>query len=493
MSKSVAVIGSGLGGLSAAIDLRSRGFSVDLYEKNAYTGGKAGSLNVKGFTFDTGPSILTMPFVLEKIMKKAGYDLEERLPLIRLEKICKYFFTDGTELNAFSDTGKFVDELDSKTSDKRQDIEKFLSYCAAMYSNAKDLFLFNSLEALPETFRSRPWDLFKVILSLDIFRTLHASHKKFFKDPNTIQLFDRYATYSGSDPYKLPATLNIIPHVEYGLGVFVPRGGIRAIPAVLTDAVHKMGVAIYTEREVKKILLRGKTVTGIETRDGKREYDAVVSNCDVNTTYKELLSDKSSKRSVRYGKMEPSSSAIVFYWGIKGLHGQLEANNIIFSSDYSGEFRQIFNERKIPEDPTIYINITSKYCPMDAPEMSENWFVLVNVPYDKGQDWKNGTLKVKERVLRSIEKRIGSDISGKIVSEDVLTPPDISRNTLSNKGSIYGISSNSKMAAFYRQPNRSDIYKGLYFCGGSAHPGGGMPLVMLSGIITADLVEKHVS
>lgn len=491
MGKRAAVIGGGLGGLSAAISLRDKGLEVDLFEKNSFTGGKAGAASFGGFTFDTGPSLLTMPFVFEKLIKKCGKDPLQELPVKQLDIICKYFFNDGTIFNAYSDRDKLLDEFDAKTDDPGERVQGFFQYCENIYNNAKDMFLFDTLENVPGIFKKDPLKGLSIFANLDIFRTLHRSHEVFFRDPNTIQLFDRYATYSGSDPFKLAATLNIIPHVEYSIGAFVPERGIRAIPEVLTAAAAGSGVRIYTGSKVDNILLEGKRVTGIEVSGNKLKYDMVLSNADVKTTYKELLKDTSSRMSKRYLSSEPSSSAIVFYWAVNDDLEELEANNIFFSGDYRTEFAQIFDKKVCPEDPTVYVNISSKYYPHDAPPGCGNWFVLVNVPHDLGQDWRSETGKVRTRVLRRLNRALGKDIGPKISAEEVMTPEDIYRNTYSNRGSIYGISSNSRMAAYYRQPNRSDLYNGLYFSGGSAHPGGGMPLVALSGMIASELAEKH--
>jgi len=491
MPKKAAVVGAGIGGLSAALELRARGFDADLYDKNSYVGGKAGCEQREGFTFDTGPSLLTMPFVFEKLLERSGLDPAEELPVIKLDIICRYFFSDGTVLDAFSDRRRLLEEFGLKTSDSGERVGRFLDHCRKIYDSASGMFLFDTLENVPRIFREDPLKGIKTILDLDIFRTFHASHERSFSDPKTIQLFDRYATYSGSDPYKLPATLNIVPHVEYGIGAYVPRKGIRAIPAALSAAAASSGVNIFTGAKVDRIIHDGVKVTGIEAGGRIKEYDIVVSNADVNTTYRDLLGGASSNMAARYARLEPSSSAIVFYWGIKGIFERLDVNNIFFSSDYRKEFAQIFDQGVCPEEPTVYVNITSKYCPSDAPEGCEAWFVLVNVPYDSGQDWAAEAASVKARALEVLRRRLGVDVGSRIISEKVMTPADIYEKTLSNRGSIYGISSNSRMAAYNRQPNRSGDLKGLYFAGGSAHPGGGMPLVALSGMIASDLVEKY--
>lgn len=235
-----------------------------------------------------------------------------------------------------------------------------------------------------------------------------------------------------------------------------------------------------------------KTITGIVAHDQTYNFDAVISNADVNTTYLKLLNDSESFESKRYQKLEPSLSGLVFYWAIDDLHSQLEVHNIIFSKNYKKEFDDIFSKRVIPEDPTIYIYISSKYNQDDSPAGKENWFVMVNAPYIKEQNWDEEIKSARKRIIDRINSVLRINIENKILGERILTPLDIQNNTGSFRGSIYGISSNNRNAAFLRQPNKSRSYKNLYFCGGSAHPGGGIPLVILSGKIVSDLIQKDI-
>jgi phytoene desaturase len=306
-----------------------------------------------------------------------------------------------------------------------------------------------------------------------------------------VQLFDRYATYNGSSPYKVPATLNIIPYVEYGLGGFAVTGGIYAIPAALGRLAGQLGVRMFLETRVERVLHRNGRVKGIRVGGEDMDYPIVVSNADVLRTYEDLLVDPEARLARRYGALEPSSSGLVFFWGMDGKNPELGVNNIFFSGDYPREFRELFVEQVCPVEPTVYVNITSKVTPGDAPEGGENWFVLINAPCDVGQDWPQEVAASRERILDRVRQGLGRSIAREIVSEEVMNPRDIQNNTGSRMGSLYGISSNTSMAAFLRHPNRSRRYRGLYFCGGSVHPGGGMPLAVLSGKIAADLIRRH--
>jgi phytoene desaturase len=496
MTKKVAVIGSGLGGLSSALLLSSRGYNVTVFEMGIKPGGKANSLHLNNFRFDTGPSLITMPFILEEILHEAGYKLSDYLKLTKLDLLCKYYYPDRTFINAYSNLEKLSSEIEQKTSDTSHSLKKYLDYCQKIYSLTTDIFLLNSPTEVKNLFSKNAIRALINFKDIDVFRTVDGANRSFFTDPKTIQLFNRYATYSGSNPYLAPATLNTIQHVEYSLGGYICEGGVYKIVEVFAELCKENGVQFHFNSKVSKInLIRDKAVSINYINENKlsitENFDIIISNADVNFTYNCLLLDNTSNAAKRYESLEPSSSALVFYWGIKGNYPELEPHNIIFSSHYKKEFEEIFDFKKCPEDPTIYIYISSKFNRTDAPENCENWFVLVNAPYISGQNWAGEIVSTKERVLSKINSVLEIDLNKLILEEEILTPEMIETQTGSRLGSIYGISSNSRNAAFLRQPNRSKKYKGLYFCGGSAHPGGGIPLVMLSGKLAADQILKY--
>ncbi|MGE5796278.1 MAG: 1-hydroxycarotenoid 3,4-desaturase CrtD [Ignavibacteria bacterium] len=489
--KNCAVIGSGLGGLSAAIRLANRGIKVQVFEKNSFPGGKVSQIMEKGFRFDTGASLLTMPFVLEELFTDAGEKSENYLKLKRLDINCKYFYPDGTILNAFSNRDKLIEEIISRTSEKKENLIKLFKSSESVYDLTADLFLFNSVFD-SKIFRNKK--SLKTVLrinQLDLFKSMHKSNSELLQDKRIIQLFDRYATFNGSDPYCTPATLKVIQHVENGLGAWTCENGIYSITEALCKLAIKMGVVFHFNKNVESILYKKGRVTGIKTGNETINSEILISNGDINFTYRELLRDKSSLPAKIYNRLEPSSSAIVFYWGVRGIHPALEIHNILFSQDYKDEFNYIFQKKTVPDDPTIYIYISSKFNPNDAPGTSENWFVMTNAAYNNGQNWDKEIDKTRKCIIQKINDMLGIDISTKIVFEKIMSPPDFESRTNSTKGSIYGISSNSKFAAFFRHQNRSRKYKGLYFTGGSVHPGGGIPLVLLSGKITDRLIGRY--
>jgi phytoene desaturase len=485
------VVGAGLGGLSAAIRLAAAGWGVTVYEQQDLPGGKAGSESRGAYRFDTGPSLLTMPYVIEQLFAEAGRAWTDYLQVERLDVICNYFWPDGTRLHAYGDPERFAQEIEQKIGEPAERVLRYLDYAGRIHDVAAQLFLWNSLHDARTYFSKLFWSRLIRLGRIDPLRTMDRATRSFFSDPRVVQLFNRYATYNGSSPFRTPATLNIIPYVEYAHGGYAVVGGIHALPRALERLAGELGVEIrYGERVDRIVTTEGRAaVTGVEVLGRFESADAVISNVDVSVTYPELLRDEHARQLHRYRRLEPSSSGLVYYWGIREPFDELTVNNIFFSSDYPREFASIFDERRLPDDPTIYINITSKVTPTDAPKNGENWFILVNAPYVDGQNWTAESGRMRETVLGRLSTTLNRPVSDLIEEEGIMTPADIERKTMSYRGALYGIASNTRLAAFARHPNRSPDYAGLYFCGGSAHPGGGMPLVMLSGKIAADLVR----
>ncbi len=491
--KRIGIIGAGLGGLSAAIRLANAGFDVDVFEQNSDAGGKAGSLIFDGFRFDTGPSLLTMPHVLKELFRECGESLHDYIHLKKLDVICKYFYPDGTIISAFSDVNLFGKEIERSTHDKHKSLKNYFSYCKTIYDLTADMFLYKSPQQASTYLSMKAVSTLLQIKSIDPFRTVHQANSLFFRDKRIIQLFDRYATYNGSNPYLAPATLNIIPHVEYTMGSYIPQDGIFSISKALKQLAENKGVNFYFNSKVERIEIKDNSVRGIVLEGKSLPYDVVLSDNDVLTTYKNLVDVNSKKVIDKLSKHDLSTSAIVFYWGVKEKHEQLEIHNILFSEDYKKEFDDLFTNKVIHNDPTIYIYISSKYKPSDAPKDCENWFVMINTPPNINQNCDEEVKRFRKIILEKIKNVLSIDIEEQIIGEEVLTPADLEKRTGSYRGSIYGISSNDRFAAFLRHPNFSKDISGLYFCGGSVHPGGGIPLVILSGKIAADFIRKKYS
>jgi len=485
----VAIIGAGLGGLSAALVLSHHGYDVTVFERNEGPGGKAGNLVLEGYRFDTGPSLLTMPSIFDRLFAEVGEDREDHLRFVRLDPITRYFFPDGTRVNAYADPGRFASEMEAKLDIPSQRVSAYLERCRRIYEMAGDLFLLNdlregafSMEALKGALNF--W-------RLDLFRTMHDTNERRLMEKRAVQLFDRYATYNGSDPYRLSGIFNMIQHVEYNMGSYAVKGGIFEIPRRIHGLSEERGAVFRFGEEVDRVLHENGRVRGISVNGREERFDAVVSNSDVVHTYGTLLRDEGARIARRYRTLEPSVSGSVHYIGMAKGSDDLLVNNIFFSSDYRREFEEIFREGRCPTDPTVYVNITSKVDPEDAPAGGENWFVLINVPWDSGQDWPSETERTFRMTMDRVGSALGRDLEGYVAVKGHLDPSIIRERYLTNKGSIYGISSNGMYSAFLRQRARSERYGGLYFAGGSAHPGGGMPLVVSSGMIASRALMRY--
>jgi len=490
--KRVAIIGAGFGGLAASAILAHRGYAVEVFEQQAAPGGKAGNLRIGDWRFDAGPSLFTMPFVFEECFRRAGGDLSTAIQHEPMELITRYFWEDGTVLDAWQEPVRFAAEVAAKLGDPAETVERYLKWAKKIYDTTADIFLFGNPWDPLNIFRTAGWRALAGIPFIAPFTTMDRFHRRYFRDERTIQLFDRYATYTGSDPYRAPATLAIIAHVECAIGARNLRGGVAALVRAMHAIAEKNGARFHFNTPVERIIRTGARVIGIATEEGELFFDAVVSNADVTHTYLSLLQSE-SEAADRYQRLEPSLSGVVFYWAMRETFPELAVNNIFFSRDYRAEFEEIFDKRRCGYDPTLYVNITAKFDPSDAPAGGENWFVLINAPYDDHQDWEVEVLRLRETTIAKISRMIGRDIERAIVHEEVRTPRTWRELTNTNHGSIYGISSNDPMAAFHRQPVRCREHPGLFFCGGSAHPGGGMPLATLSGMMAADAVTRKLT
>ena len=486
MMKKVIVIGSGIAGLAVSIRLALKGYNVQVFEQNSYPGGKLSSFSIKDYRFDAGPSLFTMPHLVTELFKLAGEDVKNYFEFSKKEIACNYFWQDGTSFTAYGERKKFLKEVEKIFDEPQYNVDQYLKRAKKKYDLTSSLFLEQSLHKL-KTFISL--DTLKALFQLKTFelqKSLHQANTQSFSSPHLIQLFDRYATYNGSDPYQTSGIMTLIQHLESAYGTFVPKKGMVSITESLFGLAKRLGVKFSFETGVKEIKVKLGVVSGVKTNSGSFSSDYVISNMDVFHTYKKLLPNEIPP--INRIKQERSSSAVIFYWGIKQSFPDLDLHNIFFSKNYKKEFQAIFKDKTVSEDPTIYINITSKEVVGDAPKGCENWFIMINTPADHGQDWTQIVNRLRSHIITNISKRLNVDLKNLIVCEEVLTPPDIESKTQSYMGALYGASSNDTMAAFLRHPNFSNRIKNLYFCGGSVHPGGGIPLCLLSAKIVDELI-----
>jgi phytoene desaturase len=492
MDRTAAVIGAGIGGLAAAVRLKAMGYVVDVFEKETLPGGKLMELRRDGFRFDLGPSLFTQPERVEELFSLMGENMEDHFRYQRLKNICRYYWPDGTRLDVPADPDEFAYEVRRVLHIDPSITTEYLEKARKLYETAAPVFLnqpFPTLEGFTsdagKKIGSAPW-------ILDPFTTLHKRNLKTFRDPRLVQLFDRYATYNGSDPYKAPATLKMIAHLENNLGAFFPENGMYSIAREITNLGLRHGVRYHLGSVVSRINRYSEDghVSGVRVNGRDLRFDLVVSDVDVHTLYKRGLVD--FKPPLLGRNQEGSTSALIFYWGVAGTYPEFDLHNILFSEDYREEFRCLFRTKTLPADPTIYIFISSRVCPGDALPGHENWFVMINTPENNGQDWTALVKEARGRILARIEKLTRNNIGQRIVFEHIEDPRTIEVRTGSWAGSLYGKSSNSRMSAFSRHPNERKSAPGLWFTGGSVHPGGGIPLCLASAKIVAEQIERKM-
>ena len=485
----IVIIGSGIAGLASAVRLKAMGFKVTVLEANAYFGGKLTEFTQQGFRFDAGPSLFTLPQLVLELFDIAKQN-KNSFEYLQLEKACNYFYEDGTRFTAYQQPEKMANELNQKLGlTKPKPFFQYLKNAEFRYKTTTPIFIESSLHKVKNFLNLATLKGILSILKLNLFNSMNHENEQIFADKRLVQYFNRFATYNGSNPYQSPALLNMIPHLESNIGTFFPKNGMHQISQSIYQLALGLGVKFEFNKKVSEIVLNqnNKQVKGVKVGEQFYEADIVLSNMDIYPTYKKLL--PKVKHPEKILVQEKSSSALIFYWGINKQFAELDLHNILFTENYQAEFEHIFSKKTIYSDPTIYINITSKYKPDDAPTDCENWFLMINTPNNQGQNWDALIFEARKNIISKLNRLLKTDIEKYIVTENILDPRSIESKTSSHLGALYGNASNNRYAAFLRHKNFSSNIKGLYFCGGSVHPGGGIPLCLNSAKIAAGLIK----
>ena len=485
--KKATIIGSGIGGLSSAIRLSVKRYAVDVYEANNSYGGKMRETKKNGFRFDMGPSLLTMPEKIDELFLLANKNPRDYFQYTKLEEGCRYFYDDKTVIRGYTDVDKFANELHEKAGVSQKITKSHIKKNTFIFDSTSFLFLEKSLHKLKTYLSFKVFIAFLKLPFLQIFQSMHSANSRRFKSKKAIKIFNRFATYNGSNPYKAPAILNSISALEFNKGAFYPNSGMFTIATALYKLAIDLGVKFHFNTLVEKISVNDGVADGVFVLNNFHKADIVICNQDIYFVYKNLLPKKFTIK--RILNQERSSSALIFYWGIKKEFPNLQLHNILFSNNYEEEFKMLSGNKEIYKDPTIYINITSKMTKNDAPDNCENWFVMINTPNDVGQNWQDLIINSRKNIIKKINKVLDVSVEEYISCEEILTPKLIERSTQSFGGSLYGSSSNARGSAFFRHPNFSNQIVNLYFCGGSVHPGGGIPLALSSSKIIGELIS----
>jgi phytoene desaturase len=495
----VGVVGGGLGGLAAACTLAARGYAVTLFEKSPWLGGKAAVLEGAGFRFDMGPTILTLPSVLRRIFAEAGRRLEDSLTLLPLDPQWRSFFSDGATLDLVSDTETMARRLEAFApgSGSAQGYCDFQSFSARLHHISERFFFWRSLGSL--------WDMMDVrsmfkpgmlanVLRMRLGRTVAECVRSHVPEPRVAQMLDHFTQYVGSAPDASPAVLCGIARMQTGEGVWYPVGGTAAVPRALAGLAADLGVELRTGVGVRRILLdTAGAVRGVETDAGEEvPLAAVVSNADAVRTHRELLGGPAVRRFERRRRYEPACSGVVLYLGLGRGYDHLLHHNFVFSHDPHEEFDAIYSRGEPAADPTCYVCAPARAEPGVAPPGGEALYVLVHTPYLRPHhDWTAMLPAYRRTILSKLATAGGmADIERRIRFERHLTPQDIHDRYRVLDGAIYGLASHGRLTGAFKPANRSPDVPGLYLAGGAAHPGPGMPMVLMSGWIAADTLDR---
>lgn len=486
----VIVIGGGLGGISAAATMAISGYDVELYEKNAHLGGKLNKKSQDGFTFDLGPSILTLPSIFSRLFEWAGKEMEDYVEIEKLEPQWRSFFPDGDVIDLYSDVNKMVKKNERLTKKDGEQISRYLDYSEHLYETVTEGYFKEGLDTKKEV--KKHYGYISLLKDFDYFSTMNQGVERYIDDENLQHMFNFFIKYVGSSPYRAPAIMNLLPHVQIEYGLWYVPGGLYGLAEGLEELLEELGVDIHKNSEVVDLITKGDQITRIRLENGKvRKGDIFISNMEVIPTYRDLL-DRNERLIERYEKkFEPACSGLVLHLGVDRKYDQLEHHNFFFSKDPEKHFETIFQDYELPEDPTIYLVASTQSDLDQAPEGCENIKVLPHIPHLGEKEYSREDYEaLKQNVLDKLERMGLEDLRDHIVTEDMWTPEDIRENYYSNKGAIYGVVSDRKKNTGFKAPKSSEEYENLYFVGGSVNPGGGMPMVTLSGQKVKKRIEE---
>ncbi|MCU0280124.1 MAG: phytoene desaturase family protein [Candidatus Nanopelagicales bacterium] len=486
----VAVIGAGMGGLAVAARLATKGHAVTVYEQAAGPGGKNAGFHRDGFRFDLGPSTLTLPAVYRDLFLKTGRSLEESVDLVEVEPAFAYHFTDGTTVTVpGAGVGACAAAMqDALGGDAAHEWRALLKRAGDIWALTRKDILGRSLNGYRDLLPlARSASSLRTVAPWQTMRQLGTAT---LQDPRARMILDRYATYTGSDPRRCPAALVTIPFVEQTFGVWHIGGGLHVLAEALHTRCEQRGVEFRFGCRVDRITTNAEGVTGVDTATGHEAADLVVADADVRTVYSQMLDDPRAASPLRrLSRLDPSFSGFVVLLALRGTTAGIRHHNVWFPDDYDAEFDALFSKdpRPVP-DPTIYACVPDD--PLMRPEGHESWFILINAPTQQppALDWAVEAQSYADHILDVLAAR-GVDVRDRLLWREVRTPVHLQDGTGSPGGSIYGLSSNGRTSTALRPSNRSPV-PGLFLVGGSAHPGGGLPLVGMSAEIVADEIGR---
>jgi phytoene desaturase len=487
------VVGAGFGGLSAAAHLRAAGFDVTVIERASHPGGKADRRVERGYVFDTGPTLLTMPDEIDRAFRAVGSTLAAETELTRLEPVARYLFASGHELVVHADHERTKADIARFSPRDAAAWDGFFAECKEIWEVAGEPYLsapFDGLVGYAQRALRGGSRALKMSVALG---TLDELARRWFESPEMRMFVGRFATYAGGDPARSTGAFGMIPYLEIEHGAFYPRGGIQALAEKLRRALERAGVAFRFDTAVRQVLLDASgRATGVATAAGVLSADVVVVNADPLVAARALFPEHAgaARFATSLAQREPSLSGVAFGFGVEGDVPAHAHHNVLFPADYEAEFAAIFERRALPDDPTIYVSIPSHGDPTRAPAGHHVLFCLVNAPADEAIS-ESAIARLRAHVLRELDRRFAPGITERIRAEITVTPKDIAR-TAAAGGAIYGAAPHGATSTFERPKHRAEFARGVYFVSGATHPGGGVPMVMKGGRFVAETVARDV-
>ena len=503
--KRVVVVGGGLAGLSSAVELARTGCEVTLVERNEHLGGKMNVMEVDGFTFDMGPTIITMPDVFRGIIERTGRDPADYCELIDLDPQWRCFYEDGTILDLYKNVSRMSEELEKlfPGTGTAEGYVDFVNYSRRMYHLSERVFFYRDVGSVRDVMKAVPmndFNLLKDVMAMRVHSTVGATVKKHIPDLHARQLVEHFLQYVGSSPFMAPAILTLIAAAQVDHGCWYPMGGTRKIAQTLATILREMDTNIILGNGVKRFITDGKRVSGVELDDGTTlEADVVVSNCDVQRSYRDLDGSAKGLKAQKEisSRYQPACSGVVLYLGLDKQYEHLLHHDFIFSRSPQEEFDDIYTKGVPAKDPSLYLAVPSRTDPSQAPEGCESLYILTHTAWrrpDQQWDGPGGLLEQYRNTIIDKLKRCGGmpDIEDHIVVERSLTPSGIEQMYNAEGGAIYGLASHGRFLGGFKPRNRSQVYDNLYLTGGSTNPGPGVPMVLMSGVTAAKVVREDL-
>ena len=490
-TKSMVVIGSGIGGITAATYLAQRGMHVTVIEKNSHPGGRCDRLSSEGHHFDTGPTLFVMPWLYEAEFRALGTSLHERLDLQRVDPTYHLVFEDGSQLALTSDMKSLQEQLESIQPGSFQGLLRYLHEGERHYQLAMDKLISRSFHKASDFFR---FQNLAVIFRLKPLANHYRNMSAYFDDPRLKTAFSFQDIYMGLSPSEAPATFSLLPYTELVHGVWYPRGGMYSIVEALMDLARQAGVDFIFNTAVDRIDVNATHARGVFLDDGSiLDADVVLANADLPYVYQNLLPKDRMAKVLSRKKF--SSTVISFFWGVDKTYEILGPHTLFLADDYIKDFERINQDTNLPVNPILYIHAPARVDPSMAPPGQDTLTAIVPVGHlsENGeQNWNDLRDKAREYVFQRLRILGITDIEANIKFEETYSPPMWRKRYNLMKGSIHGLSHTLNQLAYFRPSNRHPRYKNLYFVGASTHPGTGIPTAMLSGRFVSERIKDEL-